>query len=143
MLKGIPPIISPELMKVLMEMGHGDEIVLADGNFPAASHSGRSNRLINGNGHGVPEFLTAILKFFPLDTYVQFPILLMNTVKGDNNPAIWKEYEDIVNKLSGFPVQIEKLEREDFYDRSKRAYAIVATSERAPYGNIILKKGVF
>ncbi|MBX9975859.1 RbsD/FucU family protein [Cytobacillus firmus] len=142
MLKGIPPIISPELMKALMEMGHGDEIVLADGNFPAASHSIPSNQLINGHGHGVPELLTAILKFFPLDTYVQFPIMLMNTVKGDNSPAIWKEYEDIVNKLSEFPVRIEKLEREDFYKRSKRAYAIVATSERAPYGNMILKKGV-
>lgn len=140
MLKGIPPIISPELIKVLMEMGHGDEIVLADGNFPAASHS---SRLINGYGHGVTEFLNAILELFPLDTYVPFPVMLMDTVEGDGkNPAIWKDYEEIVNKKSDFPVQIKKLERMDFYERSKSAYAIIATSERAPYANIILKKGV-
>ncbi|MEH7011718.1 RbsD/FucU domain-containing protein [Neobacillus niacini] len=140
MLKGIPPIISPELIKVLMEMGHGDEIILADGNFPAASHS---SRLINGYGHGVSAFLTAILELFPLDTYVPYPVMLMDTVEGDEkNPVIWKEYEEIVNKMSDFPVQIEKLERMDFYERSKAAYAIVATSERLAYANLILKKGV-
>ncbi|MBZ5752157.1 L-fucose mutarotase [Metabacillus rhizolycopersici] len=140
MLKGIPPIISPDLIKILMEMGHGDEIVLADGNFPAASHS---SRLINAHGHGVSEFLSAILEFFPLDTYVTFPVLLMDTVEGDErNPAIWKNYEDIFKKMSDFPVKIEKLERTDFYERSKSAYAIIATSERAQYANIILKKGV-
>ncbi|QCJ45536.1 fucose isomerase (plasmid) [Bacillus sp. S3] len=140
MLKGIPPIISPDLIKVLMEMGHGDEIVLADGNFPAASHT---SSLINGHGHGVAAFLAAILKLFPLDTYVTYPVMLMDTVEGDEkNPAIWKDYEDIVNKMSDFPVKMEKLERMDFYERSKTAYAIIATSERAPYANIILKKGV-
>ena len=140
MLKGIPPIISPDLMKILMEMGHGDEIVLADGNFPAASHS---SRLINGHGHGVAAFLTAILEFFPLDTYVTYPVILMDTVEGDEKkPAIWKDYDEIVNKMSDFPIQMEKLERMDFYERSKAAYAIIATSERVPYGNIILKKGV-
>ncbi|EKN65277.1 transport protein RbsD/FucU [Neobacillus bataviensis LMG 21833] len=139
MLKGIPPIISPDLMKILMEMGHGDEIVLADGNFPAASHAAR---LINGNGHGVPEFLTAILQFFPLDTYVKSPVMLMNPVEGDEEPVIWQEYDEIVTKMSSCPIQIEKLERMDFYERSKAAYAILATSERVPYGNIILKKGV-
>lgn len=140
MLKGIPSIISPELIKVLMEMGHGDEIVLADGNFPAASHS---SLLLNGHGHGVAEFLIAILELFPLDTYVTSPVMLMDPVEGDEKtPAIWKDYEEIVNNMSNFPVQIEKLERMDFYKRSKAAYAIVATSERAPYANIILKKGV-
>jgi L-fucose mutarotase len=140
MLKGIPPIISPELIKVLMEMGHGDEIVLADGNFPAASHS---SLLLNGHGHGVKAFLTAILELFPLDTYVTYPVMLMDPVEGDEKePEIWKEYEAIVNNRSNLPVQIEKLERMAFYERSKAAYAIVATSERAPYANIILKKGV-
>ncbi|MET3320298.1 UNVERIFIED_ORG: L-fucose mutarotase [Peribacillus simplex] len=140
MLKGIPPIISPELMKVMMEMGHGDEIVLADGNYPAASHS---NRIINGHGHGVADFLRAILEFFPLDTYVTSPVMLMNPVQGDEkNPLIWQTYEDIIKKTSDFPVQIEKIERMDFYERSKAAYAIIATSERAQYANLILKKGV-
>ena len=79
MLKGIPSIISPDLMKVLMEMGHGDEIVLADGNFPSASHA---QRLIRCDGHGVPELLTAIMQFFPLDTYVDNPVSLMAVVPG-------------------------------------------------------------
>lgn len=140
MLKGIPPIISPELMKVLMEMGHGDEIVLADGNFPAASHS---SILLNGHGHGVLVFLTAILELFPLDTYVTYPVMLMDPVEGDEKePEIWKEYEAIVNNSSDRPVQIEKMDRMAFYERSKAAYAIIATSERTPYANIILKKGV-
>ena len=140
MLKGIPPIISPELIKVLMEMGHGDEIVLADGNFPAASHS---SILLNGHGHGVAAFLTAILELFPLDTYVTYPVMLMEPVEGDEQePEIWKEFEAIVNNSSDLPVQIEKVERMAFYERSKAAYAIIATSERAQYANIILKKGV-
>ncbi|MEH7179283.1 L-fucose mutarotase [Neobacillus vireti] len=140
MLKGIPPILSPELMKVLMEMGHGDEIVLADGNFPAASHS---SILLPGHGHGVAEFLSAIVEFFPLDTYVTYPVILMDPVEGDEKePEIWKEYEAIVNNSSDVPVQIEKMDRMAFYERSKKSYAIIATSERAPYANIILKKGV-
>ncbi|MEH7273963.1 RbsD/FucU family protein [Neobacillus vireti] len=140
MLKGIPPILSPELMKVLMEMGHGDEIVLADGNFPAASHS---SILLNGHGHSVPAFLSAILEFFPLDTYVTYPVMLMEPVEGDGKePEIWKEYEAIVKNSSNLPVQFEKVERMAFYERSKAAYAILATSERAQYANIILKKGV-
>ncbi|MGG1572545.1 RbsD/FucU family protein [Fictibacillus sp. NRS-1165] len=140
MLKGIPPIISPELIKILMEMGHGDEMVLADGNFPAASHA---RRFIPGYGHGVSDFLRAILELFPLDTYVTAPIVLMNPVEGDNNPpAIWKEYEEILGKMTGSPVPFETLERHAFYERSKAAYAILATSEQVPYANIILKKGV-
>ncbi|WHY96680.1 RbsD/FucU family protein [Peribacillus simplex] len=140
MLKGIPPILSPELMKIMMEMGHGDEIVLADGNYPAASHS---SRIINGHGHGVADFLQAILAFFPLDTYVTHPVILMNPVEGDEkSPVIWKSYEDIIKKSNHIPINIGKLERMDFYERSKAAYAIIATSERAQYANLILKKGV-
>ncbi len=140
MLKGIPAILSPELMKALMEMGHGDEIVLADGNFPAASHA---RQLINGHGHGTEAFLGAILKFFPLDTYVDYPVILMDTVDGDmKNPSIWGKYTEIFNHSSEVPIQFKKIERSDFYERSRKAFAIVSTSEPTPYANIILKKGV-
>ncbi len=140
MLKGIPKIISPELLKVLMEMGHTDEIVIADGNFPAVTNA---QRLIRLDGHGVPEILEAILKFFPLDTYVEEPAVLMEVVKGDPIvPVIWNEYENIVKakheKFNGFK-HIDKFE---FYDRAKEAFAVIATGEEALYANIILKKGV-
>lgn len=141
MLKGIPSIISPELMKVLMEMGHGDEIVIADGNFPAGTCASRN--LIRCDGHGVPEILDAILKFFPLDTYVEAPVALMEVTKGDTVvPVIWNEYKEIIMKQSGPETKLEYVERFAFYERAKNAFAIVATSEAALYANIILKKGV-
>jgi L-fucose mutarotase len=138
MLKGIPAILSPELLKVLMEMGHGDEIVLADGNFPAASHA---NRLLRSDGNGVPELLEAILSLFPLDTYSEHPISLMAVVPGDTvETPIWTTYERIIRKH--ITPKIEYVDRFPFYERAKKAYAIVATSEKALYANIILKKGV-
>jgi len=139
MLKGIPKIISPELMKVLMEMGHGDEIVIADGNFPAATCA---KRLIRCDGHNVPEVLDAILRFFPLDTYTKKPVSLMSVVPGDDvKPVIWDEYKAIIKKHEG-EKEIEFVERFEFYERAKNAFAVVATSESALYANIILKKGV-
>jgi L-fucose mutarotase len=140
MLKGIPDIISPELMNVMLEMGHGDEIVIADGNFPAASNA---RRLVPAHGHKVPELLEAMLKFFPLDIYVEKPAALMAVVPGDNtNPTIWEEYRKII-KASGEKLDdFAFIERLDFYERAKKAYAIVATSEKALYANIILKKGI-
>ncbi|MCR2823051.1 RbsD/FucU family protein [Lederbergia panacisoli] len=136
MLKGIPAILSPDLMKTLMEMGHGDEIVLADGNFPSASNA---KRLIRCDGHGIPELLEAIMQFFPLDTYVDRPVALMEVVPGDPYEAtIWKEYE----KTIGSTISIEYVERFAFYERARNAFAIVATSEKELYANIILKKGV-
>lgn len=138
MLKGIPSILSPELLKVLMEMGHGDEIILADGNFPAASHT---NRLLRSDGHGVPELLEAVLSLFPLDTYSEQPVALMSKVPGDKvETPIWAAYEEIISKYT--TPQIEYVERFAFYERAKKVYAIVATSEKALYANIILKKGV-
>jgi L-fucose mutarotase len=140
MLKGIPPIISPDLMKVLLEMGHGDEIVLADGNFPAASCA---QRLIRADGHNIPELLDAVLKLFPLDQYVEKPLSLMEVVPGDPAvPFIWNEYKTIVKNYSEVFDDFEKIERFAFYDRAKQAYAIIATSEKSLYANIILKKGV-
>jgi len=140
MLKGIPAIISPELMKVLMEMGHGDEIVIADGNFPAASCA--SKYLVRCDGNNVPEVLAAILKFFPLDKYVEAPAAVTQVVPGDAvKPVIWEEYKKIIKEYEG-DTKIEQVERFAFYERAKKAYAIVATSEEALYANIILKKGV-
>lgn len=140
MLKGIPPILGPELLKIIMEMGHGDELVIADGNFPAASSA---QRLVRYDGHGVPELLDAILQFFPLDTYVEAPVTLMQVVPGDPvNPTIWETYRDIITKHEPVAGKIRHIERSEFYERTKKAYAIVATGEKALYANIILKKGV-
>lgn len=140
MLRGIPSIISPDLMKILMEMGHGDEIVLADGNFPSASHA---KQLVRCDGHGIPELLEAILTFFPVDQYVDKPVALMDVVPGDPVvPTIWDTYKEIVEKKEGASVTFERMERFEFYDRAKKAFAIVATGEQAQYANVILKKGV-
>lgn len=140
MLKGIPSILSPELLKVLMEMGHGDEIVISDGNFPAANYA---KRLIRCDGHNVPELLDAILKFFPLDAYVDAPVALMQVVPGDKvETPIWDVYKQIVTKHEAVHNKFEYIERFAFYERAKKAYAIVATGEKALYANIILKKGV-
>jgi len=140
MLKGIPNIISPDLMKALMEMGHGDEIVLADGNFPATSHT---SKLLRCDGHAIPELLEAILKFLPIDTYVDHPLALMAVVSGDPvQPTIWEEYKEIVQKELETVIPFEFMDRFEFYERTKKAFAVVATSEKAQYANIILKKGV-
>lgn len=140
MLKGIPSIIPPELLKILMEMGHGDEIVIADGNFPAASIA---QRLVRCDGHGIPEILDAMLKFFPLDPYVEAPVALMQVVPGDPvETPIWDVYKDIVKKHEPVNNKFANIERFAFYERAKKAYAVVATGEKALYANIILKKGV-
>ncbi|MGI6240298.1 MAG: L-fucose mutarotase [Christensenellales bacterium] len=139
MLKGIPAILTPELLKILMEMGHGDEIVIGDGNFPAASCAARLVRL---DGHGVVPILEAMLRFFPLDNFVDAPVSLMAVAAGDEYvPEIWKEYKKVIQKHEGAQ-KIEQVERFAFYERARGAYAIVATGETALYANIILKKGV-
>lgn len=138
MLKNISPIISPELLKILMEMGHGDEIVIGDGNFPAASIA---QRLVRLDGHGVDEILDAILKLMPLDTYVEAPVALMDNGDPDNCPPIWSTYKATVTANEG-DKEFELVERFAFYERAKKAYAVVATGETAIYANIILKKGV-
>lgn len=146
MLKNVPSIISPELLKVLMEMGHGDELVIGDGNFPGASiASGADKILIRCDGHTVPEVLEAILKLMPLDQYVEKPAALMEVVPGDPVvPTIWDEYKAIINKYepNGIKNGFDMVERFAFYERAKKAYAVVMTGESAIYANIILKKGV-
>ena len=137
MLKGIPSIISPELLKIMMEMGHGDEIVIGDGNFPGKSINANCVRC---DGHNVPELLEAMLKLFPLDTYAK-PVYIMEKVPGDTvETPIWDEYRKLVKPYTN--EELEQLERFAFYERAKKAYAVVMTGETALYANIILKKGV-
>ncbi len=143
MLKGISPLISPELLKALAEMGHGDELVIADGNFPCHS-VGKNSIVIRADGHGVPEILDAVLKLIPLDTYTEKPVALMEVVKGDTcgAPEIWGTYEELLNKYEPDHHEIDYTERFAFYERAKDAYLIIATGEKAIYANILLKKGV-
>lgn len=140
MLKNIPAILSPDLLKILMEMGHGDEIVIADGNFPSASIA---QRLIRLDGHAIPEILAALLKLFPLDTYVEQAVGLMAVTPGDPyKPVIWEEYKKVIQASKEPFKDFEYIERFSFYERAKKAYCVVATGESALYANIILKKGV-
>ena len=140
MLKNIPPVISPELMSILMRMGHGDEIVLADGNFPAESCA---QRIVRADGHGVVEILDAIMMFFPLDSFVDHPASVMQPVDdAAADPPIWAEYRKVLAHHEEREVELRPIERFRFYDFAKSAYAIVATGETAIYANLILKKGV-
>lgn len=143
MLKGIPAILSPELLKVLCEMGHSDRLVISDGNFPAES-MGKNAIVIRADGHGVPELLDAILQVFPLDTYVEKPVNLMEVVPGDDvETPIWDTYKEIIARYDerGDAV-VGNIERFEFYKEAKEAYAIIATGEKALYANIMLQKGV-
>ena len=140
MLKGIPAILPPALLAALCAMGHGDEIVLADGNFPAES---QNVPVIRCDGHGVPELLRAILKLLPLDGYVPQPAAMMEVVQGDSyQPVIWEEYHKILAEYGCGQSQIEHMERYSFYERTKKAAVIVATGELSQYANVILKKGI-
>ena len=142
MLKNIPSILSPELLKVLMEMGHSDEIVIGDGNFPAET-MGKDAIVVRADGHSVPELLDAILSLMPLDQYVERPVALMEVTPGDPVvPTIWDTYKEILQKHDPEHCKIEMTERFAFYERAKKAYCIVATGETAIYANILLKKGV-
>jgi len=133
MLKNIPCMLSPELLKILMEMGHGDEIVIADGNFPAAA---MAQRLIRADGHGVPAVLEAVLKLLPLDIYVEKAVALMQIVPGDTaKTPIWDEYRRILKASGEAFSDFESVERFAFYERAKKAYAVLATSEGALYAN--------
>ncbi|CEP40416.1 RbsD/FucU family protein [Paraclostridium sordellii] len=143
MLKNIPQILSPQLLKVLCEMGHSDQIVISDGNFPSES-MGKDSIVIRCDGHGVPELLDAILTVFPLDTYVDKPVSLMEVMPGDNvETPIWDTYKEIIQKHDNRGEEtIGTIERFKFYDEAKKAYAIIATGEKELYANVILQKGV-
>ena len=143
MLKGIPSILSPELLKVLCEMGPSDRIVIGDGNFPAES-MGKDAIVIRCDGHGVPELLDAILQVMPLDTYVEKPMNLMEVMPGDPvETPIWDTYKEIVAKHDKRGAAcVGNIERFQFYEEAKKAYAIIATGESAVYANVMLQKGV-
>lgn len=142
MLRKIPRLILPDLMKVLMEMGHGDEIVFGDANFPAES-VGR--RVIHMENSRITEILEAVMPFFALDSFVDENAVLMSVVEGKGEaPSVWERYGTVLRKydeekaFQGFSF----LSREAFYERAKMAYAVVATGEREKYANLILKLGV-
>jgi L-fucose mutarotase len=140
MLKGIPPVLSPDLMHLLMKMGHGDEIVIADGNFPGDS---KAQQIVRADGLGVLEILEAVLKFLPIDKFVDDPVTVMKPVNSkDPEPPIWKNFRRLLEMNEGRRIELTPIERFEFYEKAEAAYAVVATSESALYANIILKKGV-
>ena len=146
MLKNIPSILSPELLKVLSEMGHGDRICIGDGNFPGASMAKAEGAiLVRADGHGIPELLDAILQVIPLDAYVETPAMLMQKMDCDKDLVIpvWDEYKAIIARHDERGASaVGSYERFEFYDQAKKCYCILQSGETAIYANIILQKGV-
>lgn len=146
MLKNIPKILSPELLKVLCEMGHGDRICIGDGNFPGGSVAKPNNCVfLRADGHGVPELLEAVLQVMPLDEYVEHPIMLMEKMECDRELEIpvWEEYKRIAAKYDARGAEaFGSYERFEFYEQAKKTYCILQSGETAIYANIILQKGV-
>ena len=140
MLKGISPLLGPDLLAVLCKMGHGDEIVLADAHFPGES-VGR--RVLRADGLRIADLLDALLPLFELDSYVESPAVMMAAVDGDTlDPQVEQSYRRAIDTHAPQTPPIGRAERFDFYDRARQAFAVVMTGETAKYGNIILKKGV-
>lgn len=138
MLKNIPSNLSPELVSIMMKMGHGDELVIGDGNFPGHA---LNDCVVRADGQGVEALLDSILTLLPLDPYSDWQVGLMSTVEGDPTPTIWKSYNDILSNRAD-DYNIRYFERFEFYEQTRDAFAVVISSETALYGNIILKKGV-
>lgn len=143
MLKGISPLIPPQLLCAMDEMGHGDTLVIADANFPAES-VGKNTRVVRCDGHGGAELLKAILALMPLDQYVDNPVTLMAKVPGDTvETPIWDTYGQLVAQVDDRGANaIGMVDRFPFYEEASKAYVVVATGERAQYANVILQKGV-
>ena len=140
MLIGIDPLLSPDLLMILRAMGHGDEIVIVDANYPAASNA---RRLVRLDGVDASLALTAVLSVLPLDSFVKAPANGMQVVgKPREIPPAIADFQKIVDSRAGFPVKIARIERFAFYERAKTCFAVVATSDRRLYANIILTKGV-
>jgi L-fucose mutarotase len=140
MLIGISPLISPDLLAVLDRMGHGDEIVLADAHFPGETYG---KRVLRADGLRIPDLQDAILPLFALDTYVESPLIMMCAVPGDRlDPTVEASYRQAIDRHWPDLPPILRIDRFDFYERSRQAFAVVLTGETAKYGNLILKKGV-
>jgi L-fucose mutarotase len=140
MLKGISPIINPELLDVLARMGHGDEIILADAHFPGEKYN---DYVIRADGLKIPDLLAAILPLFELDAYVDHPIIMMAAVEGDElDASVEESYLNSIYQTNPDVSPILRIDRFEFYNRAEEAFAVVMTGETAKYGNIILKKGV-
>lgn len=140
MLRGISPLIGPELLGALHRMGHGDEIVLADAHFPGET---MNRRCIRADGLRIPDLLDAILPLFVLDEYVDSPLVMMRAVEGDTlDPKVERSYRKAIDKHAPGAPPVERIDRYEFYERAKLAFAVAMTGETAKYGNIILKKGV-
>ncbi len=140
MLKGISPLLGPELLAALCRMGHGDELVLADAHFPGES---LNPHVLRCDGLRIPDLLDAILPLFELDTYVESPLVMMAAEPGDTlDPSVEESYRKAVDKHAPSVPPIARIGRFDFYERARKAFAVVMTGETAKYGNIILKKGV-
>jgi L-fucose mutarotase len=139
MLKGISPVLSPDLLKILAAMGHGDELVIGDCNFPAQS---MGKRCVRADGVTGTELLDAILSVFPLDTFVEAPLTLMKVAPGmlEGDPPVWAEFRKIADKHQK-GAAFEQIDRFAFYERARNAYAVAATTERALYACLIIKKG--
>ena len=142
MIKKVSPVISPELLKILAEMGHGETIVLADANYPVMT--GKVKHVIRADGIGILELLGAVLELLPIDNFVKKAVGFMNADEGDPyTPAIQDRYKEILEREGVGEEKIEYLDRLTFYKKADEAYCIVATGERARYANVILKKGIF
>ncbi|HNW51155.1 MAG TPA: L-fucose mutarotase [Prolixibacteraceae bacterium] len=140
MLKGISPLISPELLAILDRMGHGDEIVLGDAHFPGETFN---NRIIRADGLRIPDLLAAILPLFELDSYVPAPLIMMAAVAGDElDPSVEESYMKSIRVTNPDAAPIKRIDKFEFYERTRKAFAVVMTGETAKYGNILLKKGV-
>lgn len=140
MLKGIHPAISPDLLKILAEMGHGDELVLSDAHFPAHQ---LHHKVVRADGISINSLLTGIAPLFEFDTYTEAPLIMMQAVEGDSlDPAVEQIYLQTIKSAVGNVPKLARMDRFAFYERAKQAYAVVITGETAKYGNIIIKKGV-
>lgn len=140
MLKGISPLISPDLLSTLARMGHGDEIIFADAHFPGES---LNPNILRADGLKIPQLLEAVLPLFELDSYTDAPLIMMDAVSGDSlDPSVEASYLEKIQLTNSGTPEIKRIERFEFYKRAKNAFAVVMTGETAKYGNIILIKGV-
>ncbi len=141
MLKGIPPLLNGELLRILRDMGHGDELAIVDANYPATSASAVSGRLVRLDAASATDVLAAVLALFPLDEFVSSPAFVMSPGGGRKAPVL-AAFQSVLDAAHGTRVKVTALERFKFYDRARQAYAFVATGERRLYGNVIVKKGI-